>query len=715
MYENAINTRWIKIIFKNPMRNKLILIAVIFLLSTYSFSQEIDSINKATIQVQSNTNARGVILRWAPNNATAWLLGNKYGYMIERFTFLNNGKLIKERNKMILTTLPLKPWPVEKWEKMTDTSDFAAVAAQAIYGTDFDVDVNKSTSMYSIFNKAKQTESRFTFALHSANQSIEIASASALSFVDTTTKTSEAYLYRIFIPVPKNIMQLDTAKIFVNAGKRNSLPKIREVMSETSDNCVMLSWNSKLYERDYVSYIVERSDDGGHNYHLLSVRPFVSIGNDNAAIPGSVIYLDSVPNYNFKYYYHIRGKSIFAEIGPPSDSIKVTALKKLFSCPSIKSFQIIKNKVVLAWEMPENNKDAIMGFSVERASNPQATYIQLNKSLLSSEARMYTDTIPISSNYYLVNAIDKQGRRYSSLPYFVQLQDSTPPLPPLGLSGKIDTSGNVNISWKKNPEADILGYRIFRSYFKNAEFVQITSNPVKQNFYTEKINLKNLNKFIYYKIIASDTHFNLSQPSNIIQVRQPDIIAPSAPVISNIKSTEQGIFISIIPSNSIDVEKYIIYRKDNTDSLWILQSVIPYTNNTMEYNDSIIKAGIIYNFNVIAVDSSGNESQPFRSVSVKAIKHEVRKDEITFKLNKDIDNKVIEIKWFTDRTDITEILIYKTIDNEPISQYISRPAKINTFSDHNVKPKHKYQYMIKAMFLDGTESNLSKMEEVNYE
>jgi fibronectin type 3 domain-containing protein len=689
-----------------------ILLAMI-LIPLIASSQKSDSAKLPKIQVLARVTAQMVTLRWAPDNANAWLLGNRFGYTIERYTFLQNGKALETQTKRVLTSSPLKPWPLQEWKTMVDTSDFAAVAAQAIHGDDFEVDLNKKGDMTSILNKVKETESRYSFALHSANQSQTIAQASGLLFKDTSVQKNEAYLYRIYVNIPKEIMLVDTGIIFVDAGKPDKLPKLREVSVATSGNAVMITWTTSRYDRDYVSYTVERSEDGGHHFHALSNRPYASLGAEDGPMPGRAVYLDSVPQFNAPYFYRVRGFTSFAETGPQSDSVMVVAQKGLYNPPSVKFAEIINGKVIIHWEIQGETKDAVKGFNVERATNLQNNYMQLNKSLLSGDIRAFTDTVPATSNYYRIVAIDNKGNSHASLPYFVQPEDSIPPLPPLGMSGTIDSSGLVKLVWKKNMEADLLGYRVYRSYFMNSEFVQVTTDPIKLNHFSEKVKLKNLNKYLYYKITASDTHHNQSGFSIVLKVNQPDIMPPSAPAIASIVAATEGIKISLTQSNSDDVEKYLVYRKENTDSLWTLEKVIPSSREIIYYTDSTATFGNIYVYNVLAVDSSANESIPARSVKCKALTNNT-KSALTLNITKDTEKKAIEIKWQSTRNDIVSILIYKATGDEPIAQYATCKAENGSFLDNNVKLNDKYRYMIKAVFEDKTESGFSKIETLIY-
>ncbi|WP_158648467.1 hypothetical protein, partial [Candidatus Symbiothrix dinenymphae] len=38
-----------------------------------------------------------ILLRWAPTDKQTWDLGNRYGYVVERYTLLRKGKLLDER------------------------------------------------------------------------------------------------------------------------------------------------------------------------------------------------------------------------------------------------------------------------------------------------------------------------------------------------------------------------------------------------------------------------------------------------------------------------------------------------------------------------------------------------------------------------------------------------------------------------------------------
>ncbi len=474
-----------------------------------------------------------------------------------------------------------------------------------------------------------------------------------------------------------------------------------------------MNWTISRYEKDYVAYKVERSDDSGKSFHALSNIPFVNLGSQEIDMPERALYRDSIPQFNVPYYYRVRGLTSFAETGPPSDSVKIIAQKLLYNPPSIRSGEIVSGKVILKWEMRNKKTDAIKGFQVERASALQGNYTRLNRVVLSPSDSAFMDTTPKPSNYYRVVALDKKGAQYTSLPYFVQLEDSIPPMSPVGLKGEIDSTGLVKLIWKNNMEDDLLGYRVYRSYFLNSEFVQVVPNPFKNNTFSEKIKLKNLNKYLYYKITASDTHQNQSGFSTIIRIKQPDIIPPSAPAISSVTATSQGIKISMIPSGSDDVEKYVVYRKEVSDSIWALEKVMPFEIGSFDFTDSTTVFGSIYAYNVLAVDSAGNESIPARSIRCKALNQSIS-SAILIEVNKDMEKKAIEIKWSTSRAGAVSVIIYKATGEEPIAQYVTYSADGGLFWDEEVKLTKTYRYMVKMVYADGSESGFSNVVMINY-
>jgi len=124
-----------------------------------------------------------------------WLSGNNHGYMVSRTLILKDGELIDNPVPELLTEKPLKPAPLEMWEQPAEHNDYAGVAAQAIYGDDFEVEAGDGAGMVDILNRATEQESKLGFALLAADISPQVAKLSGLWFTDSDVRPGEKYLY----------------------------------------------------------------------------------------------------------------------------------------------------------------------------------------------------------------------------------------------------------------------------------------------------------------------------------------------------------------------------------------------------------------------------------------------------------------------------------------------------------------------------------------
>ena len=131
-----------------------------------------------------------VWLRWAPKTPIAWEIGNTNGWVVER-VLLPSADEPGEKSYTILTKPELKPLPLNDWRVAVDTNQFAAVAAQMLYGEKIEF-TNQSAAMM-LINKSQELENRFSFSLTAADQDFEIARMMGLGLIDRRSEehTSE--------------------------------------------------------------------------------------------------------------------------------------------------------------------------------------------------------------------------------------------------------------------------------------------------------------------------------------------------------------------------------------------------------------------------------------------------------------------------------------------------------------------------------------------
>lgn len=685
------------------------------LLQYYSVRAQIpDSVVYAeAIAVTARPSLDSITLRWAPLRLPVWQAALERGYVIERFVLTRNGVMLDRPEKNLLTPTPLKQFPENAWESLVTRNKYAAIAAQALFGDRFEVDLSK-TDVFSIVNKIRENEQRFTFALFSADMSPEVARASGLWFTDRNVKKGEKYLYRVSVALAPGSVQSDSTRrgsIFISPEDQYTLPIPYGVKAEFKDHTVSLRWE-KTATTPYTAYIVERAVNG-KEYTPISDTPLVTV-SPSAEIETRYEYaFDSIPDLTNTYSYRVRGVTPFGETSAASEAVSGKGNITVTEVPHITSGENINNKSVrLTWEFPTELNQAVSGFRIERSSQPKGLFAPVSNALIPSSIRTFEDRQPTQINYYRVTARGLDGSLYPSPIYFVPLVDSIPPAAPEGVVGLIDEYGNLTLKWKRNTEPDIYGYRIYRGNFQSEELSQVTSEPVVDSLYRDKINLNTLNEAVYYQVMAIDINQNHSALSPLVKIALPDKLKPEPPVFLPVRSDENGVNLSWLKSSSKDVVQYDVYRKPPESKEWQRIKVISVENvgndSVYTFTDNNIKAGKRNQYTVTAIDDAGLESDPAAVISSGKIDNELRTavewKEPQIDRNK---NRVI-LSWQYDQTEVRFFRVYKRQNNEPEVLYRSISSGENRFTDIQLRPGTEYKYRIMAVFTNGGKSALSK-------
>jgi len=683
-----------------------------FILSLVVAIQGYAQVNR--IEVITRAQEDKILLRWAPTNFVSWHYLNEYGYTIERYTVTKDSVMVNPPVKIILHPIPLKPKPLNDWEALVDENDYAAIAAQVIYGETLELSGNKGNDITQIVYITKEQQQRFSFALLAADQSFQVAEMSGLGFIDLNARKEEKYLYKIISNVPDSIAQINEGTAFVGLKDHIPLPEPIDLEAEFGDQTVILKWNRSFFERIYNSFMVEKSEDGGAIFLPTTDKPIVNTYQEDQPIADYYYGMDSLAENGKIYHYRVRGRTPFGETGPPSEVIKgMGKIKFQLDIGIAKAYGVNNEKVVIDWEVVDGTVDIIKEYLIERSNNSDGTFSRVNEKTIGKETLSYVDEAPHSTNYYRVSALSIYDDKLSSFPYLVQLEDSIPPSIPINLEGYVDSTGIVTVSWHPNTESDLLGYRVYRSNFKNAEFGQITTEPVLEPNFTDSISINTLTSSIYYKVMAVDRRFNPSLLSEAVALQRPDIIPPVAPVFKSIKSVEEGIAIEWINSSSADVAAHVIYKNKTGEKEWKLFQAIT-IDTVQSLIDDDVQAGIYYNYTMVAVDSAKLQSLPANSV--RGIKVDTGVRPIIEKIKTIVDrtNKTISIMWEYNEENVKEFLIYKKIEEEQLSLYRNISGNDVEFTDTKLVINTNYLYRIKAVYSDGSESPFSNEVKIKY-
>lgn len=659
-----------------------------------------------------------IMLRWGPSSPQAWHILNKSGYQIRRFTITRDGKLLPKPEQQLLTAQPIKPWPLAAWQPKVEAEDkYFSIAAQALYGEGFEVSSTEDKGISKMLNQAKEKESRYSFALFSADLDYEVAKAMGLAYVDRTAKNNEKYLYRIYAATADKTLKIDTGFAYTGYADFKPLPKPFELKAYAEKKGVMLSWNQEAFKGIYTTYLVERSEDNGQTFVSISDAGVVNPEQSEQKESRMASKLDTISALNKKLIYRVKGISPFGEIGPLSDTVSVMAIHLLEASASISNAEIIGKTVKLTWEMPEQPAE-ILGFDVERSNHPQKDFKKINPKLLPANTRTFTDQVTTNSNYYRIKTYGREQKSTLSYPAFAQMIDSIPPAPPIGLKGTADKTGLVKLTWTANTEKDLAGYRVYRSNAEKGEFSQVSRKAIKTNAFTDTIELKTLTKAVYYKLVAVDTRYNPSEFSAPFKLKRPDIVPPTPPSFYEVRSSVDGVYLAWHASSSEDVVKHVVYRTKKGEENW--KSIALFKDTNHVYTDTTAQLAQEYLYKITAFDDSdlSADSKPF---TAKRIDLGLKPAVTTASATADREARQIVLNWKYAAPKVDSYLIYKAEQGKPMRLYQTlRPTetlqkdKSHQLIDTPLFINTIYQYRIKVAFTDGTESPLSKPITINY-
>lgn len=655
-----------------------------------------------------------ILLRWAPNDPMTWRLGNRYGYTIERFTIGNNGRIDSTGQwlRVQLNSTPIKPWPLEDWEKIALDDHYAAIAAQAIYGESFEVN-GPSGNMITMVNQIKEERNRFGFALLAADHSPDAAQASGLWLKDTSVKPGEEYLYRIYLAQNPSSIPIDTALVTAQAIIPAPLPQPPEVEAQFGDRVVSIRWNGFYFNHMYVSYQVEKSVD---DVHFMPVNDLPIVNGDRAGGEAQqLVLIDSLKQNNKTYYYRVRGITAFAEVGPPSAVVSgrgVISLSGIY--PLIDTISVIDNRTAqLQWNFPDSLQKHVVGYKVIRSASLNGSYEPLHKHLLKSSEFSFTDSQPLSTSYYRVQAMGSDSILTTSVPYMVALEDSLPPTLPSHFEGEVKKDGAVHLHWEPSTSPDVLGYRVFRANDPKEEFVMVSSQTIQDTSFVDSVEVATLTEEVYYRLVAVDRRFNVSDYSEVLSLKRPDVVPPVPAQLTSIEAQKEGIELKWQASPSEDLAEYVLLRwHANSSGFQILQR-FDAGDSVYNYLDASVEAGTEYRYILRSIDDEGL-SAAHPSVTLTALDLQLLEGISQLNGKVDREQRLILLQWKAPVTQaISGYRIFRAVDDTPLRYYQFSEAG-SQFLDKRLTINHRFRYAIQAVFADGSESELSQEIKINY-
>ena len=150
-----------------------------FIVGYFYFSSNINAQeSQHKIECLARVKQDAIFLRWGPSSIPAWQSGNLHGYLVYRYTLVRDGNPVENglSEGLLLTPEPIKVFPEEQLEQLSEKYPEADVLIETIYGKDFQIP-NPDQGFNSFLKSYQELETRYGFSLFICDLSTEIARA----------------------------------------------------------------------------------------------------------------------------------------------------------------------------------------------------------------------------------------------------------------------------------------------------------------------------------------------------------------------------------------------------------------------------------------------------------------------------------------------------------------------------------------------------------
>ena len=443
---------------------------------------------------------------------------------------------------------------------------------------------------------------------------------------------------------------------------------------------VSLNWGSG---NSYAFYNLYRKKNGEDEFTLLNRNPIYRAAPSVKAVVAP--YEDNSLKKGETASYYLTKFDMFGAEGEPSTI--VVGERLVDNKPAVVHGLFVKNRadnIFLRWQKVAD----VDGYNVYRSLRYNGGYQKINAKLISDEAFFDRDFKAEQNYYYYVTAVNKYGESYASTKMLAYVRDVRPPAFPQNLKAQVK-AGEAQLSWQKVTAADLLGYRVYMSMDKDAEaWSLVNKDAISATSYVHQ-RAETLSRFVYYyRVVAVDTAFNESAPSNIVVVQLPDVTPPKQPVIKRYSAYPGKVELLWNSVSVYDFSHYNVYRQQGDDLVLLNKEPIA----TTRFFDTAPLDGE-NEYVITCVDKAGNESSKKSVITVSSA--DIKPVAITdFTVQR--TKTGAEISFATAASDYNGFEVFRSSGSDTKFYNVSSMQSGTTYTDKNISANVAYFYMVKA-------------------
>jgi fibronectin type 3 domain-containing protein len=552
-------------------------------------------------------------------------------------------------------------------------------------------------------------------------QSEPFARYLGIAYTDAQAAAGQTYRYRVCRVVKGREAELETtAPVTVAPFSPAAPPDSVKILPK--DGVVSVTWLPEPTR--FWGVNIYRSASADSAYRLMNELPLVAStrpGPDGKEGYAAEFYADATVSNAMVYRYRVAGIDFFGRETQRSAPVEARPTDKtppMF--PDRLAGEADKLRVTLTWNNHWQSDD-MWGYYVYRGSSYYTPFARVSR-LLPTADSAYTDTVPEpGSYYYYVAAVDVAGNEGSSVKISVEVPDVFPPAKP-HVTGVTADSGRITITWRRNAEGDLMGYRLYRASdgAASSAYVPINPTPLTDTVFTDKLPFVAKNYF-YYRLYAIDKAYNRSEPADVVHARMPDVVAPQQPFIKQVQQEQNTLVVEWLPNTDDDLMGYHLYRfeadKDASEAVQVNAALL--NARVFRLTDRFPASNVAYKYYLTATDSSGNVSAPSgyyggmlvaeegNAVTVKSLKakYSRRKNTatLTWKLEQNEDGE--------DAKGYKGCVVYRRTDADAFTP-LTGLEKTLKYTDRDLLPGQRYYYQVRTYTAGGRSARSATVEVV---
>jgi fibronectin type 3 domain-containing protein len=237
-------------------------------------------------------------------------------------------------------------------------------------------------------------------------------------------------------------------------------------------------------------------------------------------------------------------------------------------------------KIILNWSA--NTETNLTGYFIFMDGT------KLNNVPILATSYIATGLVNYTGYTFTISAIDTGNfQSAQSGPVLATPADLTPPAVPTGLTAQAGNS-KVTLEWTANTESDLRGYNIYQGT------TRLNGTPITVTSYIAN-SLTNGTSYDF-TIASVDLMGNESAKSPIITAKPMPVESPTG--LTALNDLDALHILLNWDTPAVPTTTYIIYR----DGVQLATSTTP------TYDDTAVTSGNNYSYDVVAVDSAGNQS-----------------------------------------------------------------------------------------------------------